>query len=892
VSLLFLMLLFLLQCPFTQAAEPVSRYENAALPAHKLWLSIDTANSSATGDSQWLREQIELFQAALSNPWQAERPLPAEGVALGAIAVTQLNAPAELLHPSVGLDERVQWPSQHLSRTLHLLRNLQAAPSDADVWPIAQPHRLALQWPHPEPPIAIDTLTLALPLHHVPSQWPAFWLEFADGASFALATPEYYNTTNGPMARFSLQGALQGWQQNGHSGEWPRQPWMLRWQAQTMSQQGAWAAWQSTAPAVVSITWEELSAFRTGREQLLRRLKSLLPSEGVQLPANVQLLTEKTQMLLEAREGCERSSRLLLSPHHPVSSDALARWRDQSLALPAVVVRQQLRLASTEFIGVDRHWEQAVPGRRAWLGGPQMSLCNAIEDCESLPPLPALSAALATSLWLSDTNPHQALVALTDVWSSFKALHADWQQMAEPPPVSPLRGSSLYVDAGASAAMPTGRAGLLLWLSSDGSVQAQEANTGSWLWAWRPRESAVRWAELMRNDSLSIHTAEARYATSKHQWALWPPLTLSTREDGLDAIGQRWLYGLVDQQWVVLNLAQPSQPKSGFLPLLNGASPLLAAQQQGWGSLSLLPLILSNGQQHPLILLSAASTHAASQIMLVDGRNGRVLWQANKDQDASLSHPWRAAWQSLPTQDGSLLAYGVDEAGRVWRLRIAPNPSDVTALQVSLNRIADFSETGVLFTHAPSLTWLRDRRGLRVPALALTAVATIDEMARRPAAVFTFQDTLTLDAASASASVITNANLVQWSSGNQPPAHSVGWLRELSTSEQIAQPARWLAEQVVLASEQPAASNSRCPEWAWRAKLYRWPWRNEKNGVLTQAASAELPISSLPVGNPYLSEMGALGWLGVPADDNATNSVSVPVGYRQRVKQRQLRADD
>jgi len=892
VSLFFVWLFLLLQWSAVQAAEPVSRYESAVIPAHKLWLSIDTASSSASGDTQWLREQLDVLQAALSSPWQAQRPLPAEGVVLGAIAVTQADAPAELLHPSVGLEAKVLWPRQQLSRTVRLRRNVQASASDTVIWPIAQPHRLALQWPHPEPPVALVALSLDLPLAQVPSQWPSFWLEFADGTSSALAAPESINSVSGPIARFHLQDAVQAWQHNGHSNDWPQPPWVLRWQANTPSQQGVWAAWQPTTPAVVAMTWDEPSASRTGREQLVRRLNSLLPGEGVQLPADASTLNEKSQLLLNASTGCERGSLLSLAPNRPVSAEAFARWRDQSLVLPAVVVRQKLRHASTGLIGVDRQLEQAVPGRRAWLGGPQMQLCSTVEQCERMPLAPAQFVSLPSERWLTDANPHQALVALQDLWSSFKALHADWQGLAEPPPVISLRGSSLYIDAGASAAMPTGRTGLLLWLSSDGSVQAQEANTGSWMWAWRPRESASRWAELMRDDGQTIPLTDAMYATTHNHWAHWPTVSDATFEDGLDALGQRWLYGLVDQQWVVLNLAQPQQPRSGFLPLLNGNTPPHRAQQLRWGSLSVLPLRLSEGQQYPLILLSAATTHASSQLMLIDGRNGSVLWQASSSQNALLSAPWRAAWQSLPTQDGALLAYGVDEVGNVWRLRIAPFPTDVAALQVSLNRIADFSDSRVLFTHAPSLTWLRDSRGLRVPALALSAVATLDEALRRPAAVFAFLDTLALDAASASASALTKSNLTQWINGLQPPPHTVGWFRELSPLEQIAQPARWLAEQVVLASEQPAQSTSLCPEWAWRTRLYRWPWRGEKNGVVTLAATAELPVSGLPVGEAYVTEAGALGWLGVPASDSASSRVSVPVGYRQRVKQRQLRADD
>ena len=62
--------------------------------------------------------------------------------------------------------------------------------------------------------------------------------------------------------------------------------------------------------------------------------------------------------------------------------------------------------------------------------------------------------------------------------------------------------------------------------------------------------------------------------------------------------------------------------------------------------------------------------------------------------------------------------------------------------------------------------------------------------------------------------------------------------------------------------------------------------------MVLQEAMTELPVSPTPVGDPYVSAAGELGWLGVPTGESATSTVTVPVGYRQRVLKRQLGLDD
>ena len=487
------------------------------------------------------------------------------------------------------------------------------------------------------------------------------------------------------------------------------------------------------------------------------------------------------------------------------------------------------------------------------------------------------------SSWLTDSVSGQPLQPLNEHWAEFARLHPYWQGQLSPLPTPLLHGLGHYLDAGHSAATVTGRQGYLLRMSSDGSVQLQDGNDGRWLWAWRPAQSASLWADLAQDAALDINAADHQYRVSENDWAYWPDAIAANPETGLDANGQRWLYGLVDRQLVALDLTQPEHPRSGFLPI---GSSLHPAQVRAWGSLSLLPLTLSSGQRQPLLLLSATDPAAITKLLILDGRSGGVLWQAGSapgspSADPALTRGWQAAWRTLVAADGALLVYGSDELGGVWRLRIAAKPAQASAIQVSLSRVADFSAAGALYQDPPSLAWLRDDQSRRYPAIALAGRATVASDAVRAASVMAFLDS--------KATLITASDLPLWSTGTQPPVHATGWRRTLTTTEQIAQPPRWLNQQVVMASETPMPTTSSCPAWAWQARLYRWPWRA---GSTQTAAEITLPESANAVGDPLLSAVGELRWSGVSATDSQATKVVVPVGYRQRVRQRQLRADD
>lgn len=886
-----------LVCGTVCAMEPASRYEPSPLPIRTFWLSIDTSSSAETFDSQWLHQQIAVLDSVLREPWSAQRPMPSEGISLGLLAVTAPDGVAREVHPSVPLESTRTWPAERVERTLRLSRNPLALPLDDEVWSLGQERHLRLQWPLPNTaiaPAAIEWLTLSivLPLRVRPSQWPAFTLAFPDGTSFPLDPPSVTEGADAIRAQWSLISVLQRWQQEQGSRAWPAMPWTLHWQAQQEQQQGAWQHWQPDTPAEVTMVWDEPSAMRSGREQLRRQLAHLLPGEGLQLPANHSALQAKSQSLLKVTSDCEQAHLLEISANHVVSAEQLGQWRDRALAPPAVTRQKQARVAPSGLIAMDTLWEHPIPGRIAWSGGYQQQYCQRIELCQTPPTIGAHIEPLPAQLWLTDVAPNQPLESLISHWPRLKNKHPFWQSELALPDTPRLRGASLYVDAGESVAMPTGRLGLMLWLASDGSVQAQEANTGAWRWGWRPQESLARWAVLSADTSLPISQADTRYVITQDMWALWPPTNATVVNQGLDHLGQRWLYGLVDQHWVVLNLSTLAQPASGFLPLSASAVPRHPAQQHRWGSVSLWPLRLEDNQVHPLLLLSTAETTSSAPLMLIEGRQGSVLWQASALQHPGLDKPWRAAWQQLPMPDHSFLAYGVDESGGVWRLRVAAPISAYTSLTIRLNRVADFSELGRVFMHRPSLAWLRDRHGALRPGISVTASATQDNANLRTAAVLAFVDKHDIEAAEASIVPLRVTDLTPWQRGARPPDHDQGWFRELAASELIAQPARWLAEHLVLVSEQPAASASACPEWAWQARIYRWPWRRERDGKATFEAMTELPVSAQTVGDPYLSESGALGWLGVSVDDNPTGSLAVPVGYRQRIQQRQLRDDD
>ncbi|MEK6790056.1 MAG: hypothetical protein AABY68_14045 [Pseudomonadota bacterium] len=884
-----LMLLWLL-C-LTAEAEPLlplSRFAQPPVFSPSLWLALDTQADPVTADTQPLSRLIDDLAREVTSPWPAQRALPSGGVALGLLAVTQAGAAAEVLHPSRPLDVLANWPSQTVSRQLSLIRNTVAQASDAQRWPLGQQQSLILRWPMPDAPVGIAELSLDLPLRIPPAHWPVLRLQFADGFEQDLPPPQVRSESSGPSARLLLHSAITAWQRAGHAGQIPPWPWRILLEAQTVDQQGAWASWQVSSPAKVNITWRDEGGQRTGREQWLRQLHGLLAGEGVQLPANDAALQQLTQQILASHSACAQQPVLSVTPAQPDMISALERWRDRQLGAAPVVSHQKARMVGSDLLGLDRDWHQPVAGRRAWPGGTEFHPCRTSSACE-LAPAPTLkSLPVPLASWFTDTASGQPLQPLSERWPAFAQGHPDWQSHAAAPPTEFLRGFSRSLDAGPSAATATGRQGYLLWVSSDGSVQLQDSNDGHWLWAWRPSQSASLWANLMQDAALDINTADHQYAVSENDWAYWPDSPNAQAATGLDSNGQRWLYGLVDRQLVALDLTQPEHPRSGFLPIGSSAHP---AQAKVWGSLSLLPLTLSSGLHQPLLLLSAADPASSIKLLILDGRSGDVLWQAGSSADSQYEKPeltrgWLAAWRTMAAADGALLAYGVDELGGVWRLRIAAKPTQPSAIQVSLSRIADFSATGTLYPYPPSVAWLRDNQGRRYPALALAGAATMSSGAARPASVMAFLDSNT--------ALITASDLPLWNSGAQPPTHAAGWRRTLAATELIAQPPRWLDQQLILAGEVPASANGECPAWAWQARLYRWPWRagSASSGSTSAATETSLPATANAVGDPLISAEGELRWSGISAADSQATKVVVPVGYRQRVRQRQLRADD
>ncbi len=880
----YMALWLLCLCAQAEPVLPLSRYAQPPVLSSMLWLALDTQADPVTADTQPLSFLIDALAREVTSPWPAQRALPPGGVALGLFAVTQTGSAAEILHPSQPLDTVTNWPSQTLSRQLSLIRNTETQAGDDQLWPLGQQQALTLRWPMPDAPVGVAELSLDLPLRLSPANWPELRLQFADGFAQALPPPQVHADSSGPTARLLLHSAISAWQQAGHIGQIPPWPWRVLLEAQAAEQQGAWASWQVSSPAKINISWRDDSAQRTGREQFLRQLHGLLAGDGVQLPANQAALMQSMQQVSASNTACAKQAVLFVTPAQPDMITSLPRWRDRQLAAAPNMAHQKARMIGMDLLGFDRDWSQPVAGRRAWPGGSEFYPCRTTFACE-LAPAPTMShSPIPLSSWLTDSASGEPLQPLSESWTAFAQLHPYWQGHASAPLVAPLRGISHYLDAGPSVTAVTGRQGYLLWASSDGSVQLQDGNDDRWLWAWRPAQSASLWADLTQDAALEISVADSQYAVSEYDWAYWPDSRNANLETGLDGNGQRWLYGLIDRQLVALDLTQPEHPRSGFLPI--GSNSAHPAQAKVWGSLSLLPLTLSSGQRQPLLLLSAADPVASTKLLILDGRSGDVLWQAGSAAgmqytDAALTRGWQAAWRTLMAADGALLAYGVDELGTVWRLRIVGKPTQTSAIQVSLSRVADFSATGTLYPYPPSLTWLRDEQGRRYPALALAGTTTVASGVIMAASVMAFLDSKT--------ALITANDLPLWSTGTQPPMHAAGWRRTLAATEQIAQPPRWLGQQLILASETLVLSAASCPAWAWQAKLYRWPWRA---GSTQTAAETSLPISANAVGDPLVSAEGELRWSGVSTTDSQATKVVVPVGYRQRVRQRQLRVDD
>lgn len=841
-----LSLLLSLVCLSARAESllPLSRYARPPMMSPTLWLAIDTQPDAITADTQPLRRWIDALASEITRPWPAGRALPPEGLSLGLFAITQAGSAAETLHPAQPLDAISPWPAQTRSRQLSIIRNPCGRPDDDQTWFPGQTQSLTLCWPMPDAPAMITELSLDLPLRIAPARWPDGRLQFADGVVQDLPPAQIIDS--GARARLSLRDAITNWQQAGHAGQLPPWPWRILLDARSTDEQGAWAAFQTAMPARVSIVWRDEAARRSGREQALRQLHGLLAGEGVQLPADEPALQQEMQRVTpassnaSANPNCPKPAVLRVSAALPDMMERLARWRDHQLAPAAIVTRQVTRKAGASLLGLDRDWSQPVPGRSAWPGGTEFHPCATADACE-LAPAPGF------------------------------AHHS-------------LRGLSHYLDAGPDASTATGRRGYLLWMAADGSLQLQDAQDGRWLWTQQPAPWASRRAELAQDAALDIGSADDRYAVRESDLAHWPDSADASPATGLDADGQRWFYGLMAGQLVTLDLTRPEQPRTGFLPVTGNTHP---AQAHAWGSLSLLPLTLGSGSRQPLLLLAASDPAAAVKLLMLDGRTGQVLWQAGSASgaqatDLALTRGWRAAWRTLTAADGALLAYGVDASGGTWRLRIAPGSTQTSAIQVSLKRIADFSATGLLYPHPPSLAWLRDDQGQRQSAVALAGAATVSEAgAARSATVLAFLDS--------KSTTITAGDLPVWNTGTQPPAHLAGWQRTLSANAQIAQPPRWLDQQVLLASEVPVPGGEGCSPWAWQTRLHRWPWRA---GISAAAGEAMLPIDARAVGDPWLDASGVLRWSGVSAASSEAASVMVPAASRQRVRQRQLRADD
>ena len=224
-------------CAQAEPLLPLSRYARPPMLSPELWLALDTQADPVTADTQPLSILIDTLAHEVTSPWLSQRVLPAGGVSLGLLAVTQAGAGAEVLHPAQPLDAVKTWPWQTLSRQLNLTRNTQAHAGDDQLWPLGQQQALTLRWPMPDAPVRISELSLDLPISLVPAAWPALRLQFADGFAQGLSPPQVRADSSGMTARLLLHSAITAWQQAGHLGQTPPWPWQILLEAQGAGQQ-------------------------------------------------------------------------------------------------------------------------------------------------------------------------------------------------------------------------------------------------------------------------------------------------------------------------------------------------------------------------------------------------------------------------------------------------------------------------------------------------------------------------------------------------------------------------------------------------------------------------------------------------------------------------------
>lgn len=953
--------------PVLSAGEAERYWPAGEVLSPAYWWALDTTTDELTSisASAW----HEPLRQWLSQPATSLRPLPADGIRLGLLAVTpdrDGHLAARILHPPVALDAVRTWPVTERMRQLALSGGawLSGSGDWGRPWVAGDGQALVVElpWlpgsPADEPLVAM----LELPMAQQPANWPVLRVEnflappdavvCAEAASCGgvAATPRWQGllrpqALSSRRAQLDLAPLLTEWRGQAGGSLSPGRWWRLTPEVADVNESGRWLPWSVQEPASWSLGWREPVRTTSGRERLLAILDGLLPDVRGWVPGESDRLWRAIQALSVGRppeveaEGtdsdtaasisaqcgqaaflrlgagaqpdapADMGSRLAVpalqswrmtadAPLWPVAGAwrevepaalgaALDRWRDQALAPPPSLSGMWPRLLAGRLLGLDMDIQQALPGRLAWPGDHHFQACAVAADCHAPESLPsgslraAWQAASGTLRWLGDAGladgevlgswrQQLAGVALQDGLLALLGLPADdgqrqrlqrtLQDELDRPPL--LRGRSLYLDAGAGV---PGGGGYLLWPTADGAVLLLDAADDRPLWVWRPAATLRQWLGH-RLDPLS-----AQPAAGLDSWQIWPAPGTAT------PASRRFVYGLADGVLLALDVSQPLQPRRLF------RSPLPSGVRAG--SLGVVSVNLADGP-HPLLMLARGEepdAGDASMLWLLDGITGELLWRAgNREEagsslvDARLQAPWQAPWRALPDTDGSVLAYGVDTAGLVWRVTLRGRQVTAAGLLASLAD-PDREPGSERFMLAPSLSWLRDTAGAVVrPALAL---ASEPAAGVSPAALFAF-----LDPGLPAGAVLQRADLVSWPvSATKSPEHAVGWVRPWRDSgERAASSPLWLAGQVVVASERPGDSGG-CAPAVWQTRIQRLPWRTDMAGVAQEAESREVSAGMAPLAGPVLTGDGELRWPGRP---DAVLRLALPAAERVRTGMR------
>lgn len=586
---------------------------------------------------------------------------------------------------------------------------------------------------------------------------------------------------------------------------------------------------------------------------------------------------------------------------------ALDHWRDQALAPPPLLAELQPRQFGAALLGLDATWLQPVPGRLVWPGNHEFFPCTQADACAAAFTASGndlrtrVAQGAGTLSWLSDAGlaAGQILRDWREVLSSAPAqdellsllgyppdavrrglLQATLQDELAHPPV--LQGVARYVDDGPDPGRVGGRRGYLAWGMADGGLLWLDADSGLPRWGWRPARMVANW---LRHRLDPGSTDPALMVAS--DWQAWPG-------DSEYRTGQpRFLYGLGDGQLLALDISQPLLPRLLFRAALPADARV--------GSLGIFSL--AGSETRPILLLARASPQSSTptetgqpatpvqsspdMLWLVDGRSGSILWRAAGSGhdanivDARLQSVWRAPWRRLMAADGRQLLYGVDQGGQVWRLTLPVAAStDAQLAGSTLQIVATLADPALAagaerFEDAPSVTWLADVQGNRLPALTLGSRTTAGESGARPA-VFAL-----LDRSWTGGAPLLRSQLADWPPSHRTsPDHVWGWLRRWADAdEQLASPPRWLVSQVVLTTE-TAEPVSGCAPRHWRDRVYRLPWRVAADGSGGEAEEKDVGVTDVPLSSsPLLTGTGGLVWAGRVGAELA---LPVPAAYRIR----------